>query len=340
MFENPANWLIAGGLGLGIIFGFVVRQNRMCMVAAVSNVSLIKDYRYALAFVFAILVAITGTQLLEINGLVEISKASYRDARLDLPGVIVGGLLFGVGATLAGGDAARVIILAGEGSKTGWVAVFFFMLFAVITQLGVLAIPREYSLTANSINLAGGDSGLAAILSAPKWLMLLIVDAVLLAFIVSKIKDHFDMKLAIAGMLLGLTVVGAWYISGVLAVDEFNPKAPAAMAVSGPMWKIGNFFIAGGKHPLDLALSFVIGLFVSSLLLSIITGKFRFASGEVTAGPVALGGALMGIGGTFAYGCNIGQGFSGLSTLSVESIIAVVAMLIGIMLATRWLEKR
>lgn len=339
MFEDPANWLTASGIALGAVFGFVVLQYRICMVAAVSNVSLIRDYRHLLSYAFAVLVAITGTQLLEINDIVEINKASYRGAQLDWLGVIVGGLIFGIGATLAGGDAARVVVSAGQGSKAGWFAVFFFLVFAAITQLGVLAIPREYSLSVNSINLAGGDAGLASLFSAPKWLMLIIVDVALLAFIVSKFKKHFDLQLAIAGVVLGLVVVAAWYTTGVLAVDEFDPKAPAAMAISGPMWKMANYLISGGKHHLDLALSFVIGLFAISIIISIITGKFRTASGEFNAGTVSLGGALMGIGSTFAYGCNIGQGFSGLSTLSIESILAVISMMMGIKLATNWLEK-
>lgn len=339
MFENPASWIIAGGLVLGAVFGLVVQQFRMCMVAAVGNATLIRDYRYLLGFAFAALTAITGTQLMEINEIVAIGKSSYRGAQLDILGVVGGGLLFGVGATLAGGDAARVVVMAGQGSKAGWVALFFFLIFAAVTQLGVLAVPREYSLTVNSINLSAGDNGLAALLSAPKWLMLVIIDLALLAFIISQFKKHFDVKIAIAGIVLGLTVVGAWYTTGVLAFDEFEPKAPAAMAVSGPMWKIANYLTAGGKHHIDLALAFVIGLFAISLVVSLLTGKFKPGSGEVKAGMVALGGALMGIGGTFAYGCNIGQGFSGLSTLSLESILAVIAMLAGMHFATRWLEK-
>lgn len=340
MFENPANWLTVSGLVLGAVFGFVVLQYRVCMVAAVSNVSLVKDYRYLLSYAFAALVAITGTQLLEINEIVEIDKSSYRGGQLDWLGVIAGGLVFGIGATLAGGDAARVVVSAGQGNKAGWFAVFFFLVFAAITQLGVLAIPREYSLSTNSINLAGGDAGLAALLSAPKVVMLAIVDIALIAFIVSKFKKHFDLTLAIAGAVLGLVVVAAWYTTGVLAADEFDPKAPAAMAVSGPMWKMANYLISGGKHHLDLALSFVIGLFAIALIMSIITSKFRAASGEFNAGTVSLGGALMGIGGTFAYGCNIGQGYSGLSTLSLESILAVIAILVGIHITTRYMEKR
>ena len=339
MFENPANWLIAGGLALGGIFGLVVWHQRMCLVAAVGNASLVKDYRYALAIAAAILVAISGTQLFELMNIVDISKTSYRDARLDWLGVLFGGLTFGVGAALAGGDAARVVVLAGQGSRAAWVALFFFMLFATITQLGIIAIPREYSLTHNAITLSSGDAGIAAILSLPKWLVFAIVDLGLIAFIVLKWKQHADIKLVLAGTVLGLTVIAAWYLTGVLAFDEFNPAPASAITVSGPMWKIGNTLINGATHHLDFQMCFVIGLLAISFVASVLSRRFRFTPIKGSSGRIALGGALMGIGGTFGYGCNIGQGFSGIATLSLESTLAVISMIVGIHFGTRWLER-
>ena len=52
-----------------------------------------------------------------------------------------------------------------------------------------------------------------------------------------------------------------------------------------------------------------------------------------------LGGSLMGVGSIMAYGCNIGQGMSGISTLSVESLLAVIGMVAGIGVTTKWMEK-
>jgi len=231
------------------------------------------------------------------------------------------------------------VVLAGQGSRSGWVAVFFFMVFATATQLGFLSPPREYSLSHNSIILAGGDTGIAPILSLPKWLVLVIVDLGLLAFIARMWKRHGDIKLMIAGAIMGLTVIGAWYTTGVLAFDEFNPTPASAITVSGPMWKIGNTLITGDKHPLDLQISFVLGMLGVSFIASVLSRRLRFTPMQGSPGRVALGGALMGIGGTLAYGCNIGQGFSGLSTLSLASVLAVIGMIAGIHLGTRWLEK-
>jgi hypothetical protein len=43
----------------------------------------------------------------------------------------------------------------------------------------------------------------------------------------------------------------------------------------------------------------------------------------------------MGIGATVAYGCNVGQGLTGFSTLSLESLLAVIGMFVGVMLMAR-----
>jgi uncharacterized membrane protein YedE/YeeE len=41
------------------------------------------------------------------------------------------------------------------------------------------------------------------------------------------------------------------------------------------------------------------------------------------------GAALMGSGGAMAYGCSVGQGLTGLSTLSLASFVAVAGILLG-----------
>jgi uncharacterized protein len=47
------------------------------------------------------------------------------------------------------------------------------------------------------------------------------------------------------------------------------------------------------------------------------------------------GAALMGCGGAMAYGCTIGQGLSGLSTLALPSAVAVSGIVLGAAAALR-----
>ena len=48
------------------------------------------------------------------------------------------------------------------------------------------------------------------------------------------------------------------------------------------------------------------------------------------------GAVLMGVGGITALGCTVGQGLSGVSTLSVTSFIALAAIICGAVAALRW----
>lgn len=343
MFENPADWLIAGGLGIGALFGLIIRQTGLCLVGAVSNVTLVRDYRYLLGFVAAALLAITGTQLLEIYSIVDIAASSYRNPSLDWIGVLVGGFVFGIGATFAGGDAAKIVVQAGKGSKAAWIAVFFFAVFGSVAQFGLLEKIRVYSLLNSSLQLSGdgADAGLAWLTGASKWVVLIVVDILLLAVLVRFWKQHADLRIIIGGAILGASVAAAWYVTGVLSVDEFAaPKAPSAMTVSGPMVRFGSMLVAGDYPAFSFSIAFVVGLFAISVLQTLLSGQLKLSAVNGSSGRIALGGALMGIGGTFAYGCNIGQGYSGLSTLSLESILAVFSMLAGIHWTTRYMEKR
>jgi hypothetical protein len=51
-----------------------------------------------------------------------------------------------------------------------------------------------------------------------------------------------------------------------------------------------------------------------------------------------LGGALMGCGGSLALGCTIGQGLTGVSTLSIGSWLALVSIMAGGWWGVKFLE--
>ena len=51
------------------------------------------------------------------------------------------------------------------------------------------------------------------------------------------------------------------------------------------------------------------------------------------------GGAIMGIGGVMALGCTVGQGITGMSTLAVGSVIALLGILFGGYFGMKYLEE-
>ncbi|MDH5361286.1 MAG: YeeE/YedE family protein, partial [Gammaproteobacteria bacterium] len=144
-----------------------------------------------------------------------------------------------------------------------------------------------------------------------------------------------------AGAAIGALVVIAWYITGVLAQDEFDPTKPSAITMSGPLARIGYMMMTAKVPALSLAVTFVLAAFVFSLISALVSRDFKITplpKGALL--PTIAGGALMGIGGIMAYGCNVGQGLTGISTLSIESLFAVISMFAGTYLAVRWMEQR
>ncbi|MDA3869214.1 MAG: YeeE/YedE family protein [Gammaproteobacteria bacterium] len=332
-------WLIGGGLIIGAIFAIMVQRFRFCLVSGTSNVLLIKDYRQAIAFATALLVAITGTQLLELIGLVAISDSAYRNSTLDWFGASAGGFLFGIGSALAGGCVTRTLVRTMEGSIHSLIALLAFAIFAAVTQFGFLETLRIDLTNATAITLTA-DAGIASIFSLSPWLVLTVVAAGLLAFIIQSWKRSPDISMIIVGTIIGLLVVCSWYITGVLAQDDFNPTKPSAITMSGPLARFGYILISGRVADLSFSFVFVISTAVISFLLALATRQFKItAPGKGMIKMSLLGGSLMGIGAIMAYGCNIGQGLSGISTLSMESLLAVIGMVTGIFVMTKLMEK-
>ena len=332
-------WLIGGGLAVGAVFAIMVQRFRFCLVAGTSNLLLIKDYRQAMAFATALLVAITGTQLLEMTGIVAIVDSGYRNNTLDWFGASAGGFIFGIGATLAGGCAARTLVKTMEGSIHSLIALLSFAIVAAITQFGFLETFRIDLTNATAIELST-DAGIASLLSLPQWLVLAVVVTCLLFFIFNSWKRSPDKSMIIVGIIIGLLVVFSWYITGVLAQDDFNPSKPSAITMSGPLARFGYVLISGRISDLSFSILFVISTAVVSLLLALASRQFRItAPAKGMVKMAILGGALMGVGAIMAYGCNIGQGLSGISTLSMESLLAVIGMVMGVGVTTKWMEK-
>jgi uncharacterized protein len=77
---------------------------------------------------------------------------------------------------------------------------------------------------------------------------------------------------------------------------------------------------------------------VGAALYALATKSFRW-EGFRDAGDTGthlVGATLMGIGGVTALGCTIGQGLSGISTLSLTSFVAVAAIIGGAVGALRF----
>jgi len=269
IMEELNIWLVGGGLIVGAIFGLLIQRHRFCMVAATGNFLLIKDNRQLLAFVAALLVAITGTQLLEFTDTVAIACAT------------------------------STLVKSAEGRLHSIIALLFFMLLAASAQFGFLETSRLSITNSTAVDLTG-DASIAAILGLPQWLPAFVV-VIAMTFYLYKNWNPDAKGMIIAGMAIGALVIVGWYITGVLAQDEFDPSKPSAITVSGPLARFGYILLSAKIPALSFAISFVIGIMLAVLIFSLI--------------------------------------MTGVSTLSLESILAFSGMFIGTAITVKWMEK-
>ena len=89
---------------------------------------------------------------------------------------------------------------------------------------------------------------------------------------------------------------------------------------------------------LTFGIAAALGMIAGSAAYALVSRTFRwesFASAEDLTNHLA-GATMMGFGGVTALGCTIGQGITGVSTLAVGSILTLLAIVGGSLLAIRY----
>ncbi len=319
-----------GGLILGVLLGVVLQRSSFCARAALADAFDGKDKSRLRAFVLAMAVTLLGTQLLTGTGMIDVSAVPYLRAGVPLIGLIVGGVLFGTGMMFAGGCPGRLVVRAAQGQGAALITWFVFVLAIMASVEGVLAPVREiltgptYSLPAPSLpSLFRG---------LPAWSITAVVLAVMSIFLLTSPKDSAwrDWRLPLGGALVGLLVAASWYMS-VAGADEFETPAASALTFIAPAQDLLRYLT---MERLGFALKFgsasVLGVFIGALGSALLARQFAWA---VPTGPQMLrnlgGGVLMALGGILAMGCTVGQAMAGIATLSIASLIAVMAMVLG-----------
>ena len=116
----------------GVAFGIVFQRSRFCLVRAFREPFMTGDGEHTRAAALAVVVSTLGFAILKFTDLKDKGEWVFASAGV---GALAGGLVFGVGMTLAGGCGAGAIWRAGEGQVKLWVAVVCFALGASLTRL-------------------------------------------------------------------------------------------------------------------------------------------------------------------------------------------------------------
>ncbi|MBI2747295.1 MAG: YeeE/YedE family protein [Burkholderiales bacterium] len=340
METGSVNLPLWGGLGLGVLLGVVLQRSGFCARAALADAFDGKDKGRLRAFVLAMAVTLLGTQLLAGYGLVNLSGTPYLRAGVPLLGLLIGGALFGAGMMLAGGCPSRLIVRAAQGQGAALLSWLVFVLAIMASLEGVLAPVREM-LSGPTVQLPAVS--LPALFGGvPAWAVTsgMLVLMGLFLFTAPKGSAWRGWRLPLGGTLVGLLVATSWYVS-VAGADEFETPVASSLAFVAPAQDFLRYLtMTRLGFGLKFGAASVLGVFIGTYASALLARQFTWT---MPSGPQMLrnlaGGLMMALGGILAMGCTIGQGIAGFATLSVSSLLAMVAMVLGAWLAHRVLTR-
>jgi uncharacterized membrane protein YedE/YeeE len=350
---SPSEITVLGGLLIGLVYGVAAQVTGFCLNRAlrdrfnvgegskVYNVpeqpkkSLNASERSGKlrSFVLALAVAMAGTQWAHERGMIQLSQSIYVTNQFSWLLLPAGGLLFGWGMILARGCGARSLVLLGQGNMRSLVVALCLGISAFVTLTGLLGPLRGAVATVTTVSLPSASL-------QHRWGVAFVVLGLL--FYVFKdrgfVKQHRNV---LGGFIIGLLIVAGWLVTGWLGFDEFETNAPGAvgsLTFVAPIGMTIQYAMIATGLSLNFGVTVVVGVVVGAFVSARVTrtNKFEgFRSAEEIRRYIA-GGVFMGVGGALAMGCSIGQGLTGLSTLSYVSMLAAS----GIVLGARWALHR
>ncbi len=353
-----ANEIMLWTVALAFVLGVVASRTNFCTMGAVSDWVNMGDTGRMRAWFLALAVAVLGVALFEMFTAVDVgtSRIPYRTSTFFWPRYILGGLMFGVGMTLASGCGNKNLLRIGGGNiKSILVVLVIGAMAYLMTRTDFYGIvfhswmlpvsPDLAKINIADQSLGGLLAGLIGSEGEHQFNIYLgfVISLLVVAIVFCSKEFRVNWELVFAGLVIGLVVLGGWYVTGgplsegwveevefmddpspgvgVQSFTFINPTGELLVFLSGPM----QF------SRLTFGIVALLGVILGSFAYALVSRTFRvewFASFGDFANHM-IGAVLMGIGGVLAMGCTIGQGVTGVSTLALGSFISLGAIILG-----------
>ncbi|WP_102109965.1 YeeE/YedE family protein [Oceaniglobus roseus] len=311
------------GLAIGALFGVAAQVSRFCLRRAVAGDEAERGSAGAV-WLTALAVAVAAFAGAAAFGWVDLAGHRYVTADVPVLAIVLGGLAFGVGMVLTRGCVSRLSVLGATGNLRALTVVLLFAVVAHATLKGVLS-PLRTALGAHTVEMPFGT--FAALPGAvPVAVVALLAVA---AFLVRRFRPaplHVVM-----GALIGLVPVLGWAATSVLLQDGFEPLEVQSAAFTLPWTDTLFWIIASTAIPAGFGTGFIGGVLGGAFLSAALRGELAWQSFESPGQTLryGAGAVLMGVGGVLAGGCTVGAGLSGVSTLGVSAVLALVSIVSG-----------
>ena len=315
-FFEAQSAMLWGAFVIALLMGAIVNKTNFCTMGAVSDLVNMGDTGRIRAWLLAAAVALIGVTLAEYLGMVDLGSTfpPYRGSNLVLAENIIGGLMFGIGMTLASGCGNKCLIRIGGGNLK---SIFVFAIIGVIAYFMINPFPgsdktlfsvlfydwiRPMSLdltTAQDIGaiVGGEEPGMARLVAG------LLVGLLVLWFVFKSADFRGSFDNILGGLAVGVAVLAAWYLTANVIVDadgemlglggyyeqwdmladsdEGKPAAGAPLATQSytfinPMGQTLDYLASGLQGSLlTFGVVAVFGVVLGSLLWSLLSRSFR-----------------------------------------------------------------
>ena len=121
IFDLATQLTIIGAVFIGLIIGFILQRSRFCITAALREPFMTGDATPAKAIMAGILVGLIGFVAIKITGTKP--ELTFVASSFFIP-ALIGGTVFGIGMTVAGGCVVGSLWRSGEGQVKLWFSVF------------------------------------------------------------------------------------------------------------------------------------------------------------------------------------------------------------------------
>ena len=315
-FAGAQSFFLWSTFVIALIMGAVVNKTNFCTMGAVSDWVNMGDTGRLRAWLFAIAIGVLGVMGLEAAGLVNVTSTfpPYRQNNLVWLENVVGGVLFGIGMTLASGCGNKTLIRIGGGNIK---SIMVLLVIAVIAYFMVNPFPGSdktlysvlfYPWTNPAAIALSTNQDLGAMLfgenaASGRKVMGGIVGVVLLLWVLKSADFRGSFDNILGGLVVGAAVLAAWYVTSNVKIsadgeimamqayvqdwDLYAPADAVRPAAAGPLAAQSFTFINPMGQTLGYAakgfdstlLTFGImalaGVIAGSLLWALISRSFR-----------------------------------------------------------------
>ncbi|MCL4470643.1 MAG: YeeE/YedE family protein [Gammaproteobacteria bacterium] len=239
-FAQAQSFFLWSVFGIAVVMGALVNKTNFCTMGAVSDWVNMGDTGRLRSWMFAIAVAMLGVTILEASGLINLTSTfpPYRASQLVWAQNLLGGLMFGVGMTLASGCGNKALIRIGGGNLKSVMVVAIIGLIAYFMAnplpgtdqtlytilfydwISPLSVTLKTSQDLGAIVVGSGTPANARLAVG------IILGLALLAYVFISADFRGSLDNILGGLVVGLAVIAVWYITSNVMVSADGQNFP------------------------------------------------------------------------------------------------------------------